>query len=220
MINRVISNLSYTKFASRHVDKVVNDDIYAARLLVTSNVIKDAIVYGFRFDKSKDNEEIPADKRKFVAALDLSCGIVTSITQLLIGFAISNRKFQANICKRLFGHLEKSSPELFSLSKKGFTAAVSLIGAGVIGERVIVPLLATPLASWVEDRYIGKNIKKDQLQINKFPAFQSVHTRNIFTPFLKSTNLNAQKFNYAAGINHHLPVPPAVHYLPEKESSL
>lgn len=174
MIGKVISSASACKFMEKHANKVLNDDIYAARLLVCSNVTKDAIVYAFRYKKSKNNEEIPQDKRKFVATLDLASGFTTCVIQLLIGFAISNRKFQDKTCEKLFGHLKNSSEELFNMTKKGFITSMSLFGSGLIGERIIVPLLATPLASYIKNKYLetGKQPKAN------FPSFQSEYLKN------------------------------------------
>ncbi len=157
IVSKVLYNLSDSKLMKKHAEKVINDDVLAARLLVGSNVLKDAIVYAFRYDKSRKNEEIPKEKRGFVAALDLASGMTTCFVQLAIGFAISNRKLQQKMCKTLFGHLESKSPEVFSIAKKGFTSALTLITSGVIGERIIVPLVATPLATMIKNKHLNKN---------------------------------------------------------------
>ena len=160
LIPKIFHTISDSKFMNKHVSKVINDDIYGARVLVCSNVLKDAIVYGFRYDKSRKNEEIPKEKRSFVAALDLASGLTTCVVQLAIGFAISNRKFQNAMCNKLFGHLKNQSNELFSITQKGFISAAALIGSGVIGERIIVPLLATPMATHLKNRYMEKQAEK------------------------------------------------------------
>ena len=186
IISKALYSLSNSKIMQKHAEKVVGDDVLAARLLVGSNVLKDAVVYGFRYDKSRKNEEIPEEKRGFVAAMDLASGITTSVVQLALGFAISNRKMQAKICNKLFGHLESKKPELFELSKKGFIAAAALIGSGVIGERMIVPLLATPIASVIKNKQEEKHSR---------PSFGADHFsktnpatpdgKEVFAPFLQ-----------------------------------
>lgn len=154
MINNVIRNISQSNLVNNHITRAVSDDVFAARALVITNVAKDAISYGFRYNKSKKNEEIPEDKRKFVAALDLASGFTTCAVQLLIGFAISNKKLQRNLCNKLFGQLKDSAPKTFDIAKKGFISACALIGSGIIGERVIVPLIATPLASYIKTKLL------------------------------------------------------------------
>ncbi len=188
IVSKALNSLSKTQFINKHVEKVVNDDIYAARLLVGSNVLKDAVVYAFRYDKSRRNEEIPKEKRGFVASLDMASGLTTSIVQLLIGFSISNRKFQKNLCNKLFGHLETKSPQLFDAAKKGFISAFALIGSGVIGERMIVPLIATPIASVIKNRHEKKQQTKEQnSQYVINPGFKSQSTpsqKDVFASFL------------------------------------
>ncbi len=186
IVSKAFYNLSNSKFMKNHAEKVINDDVLAARLLVCSNVLKDAVVYGFRFDKSRKNEEIPKDKRNFVAAMDLSSGLTTSVVQLLLGFAISNRKIQKKVCNKLFGHLQSKSNDLFDITKKGFIAATTLIGSGVIGERVIVPMAATPIASWIKNKYFEKQPSPK----NNYDKFYTMHSHilkddKVFAPFLK-----------------------------------
>lgn len=176
-ISGVFKKISESKTFNNHVKKVINDDIFAARMLVGSNVLKDAIVYSFRYNKSANNEEIPEEKREFVASMDMASGITTCVVQLALAFVITNRKMQAKACDKLFGHLKNKSKELYSISKKGFIAAAALIGSGVIGERVLVPLIATPIASHLKEKYVGKKIqakkanKNNNNSYNPYAAF-------------------------------------------------
>ncbi|OGI03798.1 MAG: hypothetical protein A2Y25_07240 [Candidatus Melainabacteria bacterium GWF2_37_15] len=163
-VSGIFKSLSKSTFMNKHVNKVISDDIYAARLLVCSNVLKDAVVYGFRYDKSRKNKEIPEEKRGFVAALDLASGVTTCVVQLALGFAISNRNMQKIVCNKLFGHLKG---EVNSIAKKGFIAAAALIGSGVIGERIIVPLFATPMASYLKEKH-SKKTPTENYYLNKY----------------------------------------------------
>lgn len=155
VVERIFRGLSNTQFMKNHAERVISDDILAARLLVGSNVLKDAVVYGFRFDKSRKNKEIPEDKREFVAAMDLASGLTTCVVQLGLGFAIANRKFQTQVVEKLFKKV--NNKEIRETAQKGFMAAAALIGSGVIGERIIVPLIATPFATHIKEKYIGED---------------------------------------------------------------
>ncbi|EKE04391.1 MAG: hypothetical protein ACD_20C00084G0011 [uncultured bacterium] len=165
MITPTLRTIANNQFLQRHINKVVSNDIYAARILVGTSVAKDAASCILRFYQSINNQEIPLEKRKFVAALDLASGFVTCGVQMVMGIAISNEKLQTKITNKLFGHLKETSPELFKRSKTGFIAALALIGSGMIGERIIVPLIATPFASWIKNKYINKN-QQESLNIN------------------------------------------------------
>lgn len=191
LAERIFRGLSNSPIM-RDTSRVLSDDTYAARLLVCSNVLKDAVVYGFRFDKSRKNKEIPADKRGFVAALDLASGITTCGVQLALGFAISSRKLQSKICKNLFGHLKGNSDELYNIAKKGFISAAALIGSGVVGERIIVPLIATPFASYIKEKYLKEdgsiNItsKENIFDLNDFKNFEE-NAKKTFLKFKKQS---------------------------------
>lgn len=72
---------------------------YAASMLVTSIVSKDAIGCFLYTTQSLNNKKIPEEKRKFVAALDLMNGIIMVGGQLVIGKLIERNftpKFVGN----------------------------------------------------------------------------------------------------------------------------
>ncbi len=62
----------------------------AALIATASNVSKDAVNCGYYTYQSLNNERIPEDKRKFVAALDLANGLMNVGIQILMAFGISD----------------------------------------------------------------------------------------------------------------------------------
>ena len=62
----------------------------AAAIATVSNVSKDAVNCAYYTMQSLHNDRIPEDQRKFVAALDLSNGILNVAIQLLMSFGIAN----------------------------------------------------------------------------------------------------------------------------------
>ena len=71
---------------------------------VTSIVLKDGLGCYFYVKQSLNNDKIPEDKRKFVAALDLANGGLMIAMQLLMFSTISNKKAQGKIFIKLFGN--------------------------------------------------------------------------------------------------------------------
>lgn len=140
---------------------------------VTSIVLKDGLGCYLYVKQSLNNDKIPEDKRKFVAALDLANGGLMIAMQLLMFFTISNKKVQEKIFNKLFGknftraadkalkaQLEKVD-KLKGMTGKEFHAAreadkkglknafgylISLAAATLVAKRIIVPFIATPLA--------------------------------------------------------------------------
>ena len=62
----------------------------AAMIATVSNVSKDAVNCAYYTIQSLNNERIPEDQRKFVAALDLANGIMNVGVQIAMAFGISD----------------------------------------------------------------------------------------------------------------------------------
>jgi hypothetical protein len=62
----------------------------AALIATVSNVSKDAVNCAYYTIQSLNNERIPEDQRKFVAALDLANGIMNVGVQILMSFGIAD----------------------------------------------------------------------------------------------------------------------------------
>ncbi len=150
---------------------------------ITSIVLKDGVGCWFYVNQSLNNKEIPDDKRKFVAALDLTNGGLMILAQILMHKTISNKIVQTKMFNKLLGSkfdrntskmihaILKNTDKYKNISQRAVTEALknykgevcdafgtltSLIAATTIGKRVIVPFIATPLASKVEER-MNKN---------------------------------------------------------------
>lgn len=142
-------------------------------LAISSIVLKDGLGCAMYVNQSLNNKDIPDDKRKFVAALDLTNGGLMILSQLATYFTISNDKVQGQIFDRFFGKKfdavakgkcedvikklpqfkdvdAKRFEEIFGKFKgdvKGFFGVfTSLVAATILAKRVIVPFIATPLA--------------------------------------------------------------------------
>src|SRR3989339_1795841 len=153
LINQAIKNLANNGTLNKHINKVLTDDSYAAKLLIVSNISKDVIGNGYDIYKTLNNDKIPKEKRLFNAATDTFINVFSWTSQVLSGFTISSPKFQEYMSRKLFGHLEKSAPALFSECKKGLTIASSLIVSTVIAKRIIIPFISIPLVSLIKRKY-------------------------------------------------------------------
>ncbi len=172
---KTIKWLSDTKWMKNKVfpNYEINDAKFMSAIGVTSIVLKDGLGCYLYVKQSLNNDKIPEDKRKFVAALDLANGGLMIVMQLLMFFTISNRKVQDKIFNKLFGKnftrsaqkaLQAKLKKLDKLNemtgkefhkareadKKGlknaFSYLTSLAAATLIAKRIIVPFIATPLA--------------------------------------------------------------------------
>ena len=155
--------------------------------VVTSIVVKDGIGCAMYVTQSLNNKKIPDEKRKFVAALDLTNGVLMIAAQIAMFFAM--RKYSGKFFNWLFKGSFNNMAQNNAISRfrmktdqLGETVYKKLVGgkkykefkdsaasvfkfcldigaATIVGKRVIVPLIATPLANKVK-KWMDKNDPK------------------------------------------------------------
>ena len=183
-------NLSESKFMNYGYDKYAsNARKFIDGVGILSIILKDGVGCYMYVTQSLHNDSIPEDKRKFVAALDLTNGGLMIAAQILMHMTISSKIVQTKMFNNLFGKQfdRNTSKMLHSILKRtktfkdvsqqevtealgtykgevcdAFASLTSLIAATTIGKRVIVPFIATPLAS-VAEKYMNKNTQKDKI---------------------------------------------------------
>jgi hypothetical protein len=166
-----------------------------ATAVVGSIIAKDGIGCAMYVTQSMNNKKIPDEKRKFVAALDLTNGLLMIVAQ--IGMFLAMRKYSGAIFNKLldksFNPIARSnsvSRMRMWMDKKGETVLKKLglekifddkvqkgaldvfkfvldtAAATIVGKRVIVPLIATPFASKVE-KWLDK---REKMKNGELPA--------------------------------------------------
>ena len=171
--------MSKSKLINKLEAKAWNCDKTSATITalgILSLVLKDGLGCYMYVNQSLHNDKIPEDKRKFVAALDLTNGGLMIALQLLAYLTISNKLVQSKTFAKLFGKhisapakkcykalvdkkcmqkgLKPASNQTFNEAfakyedgaRKAFAHFSSLIAATIIGKRILVPFIATPLA--------------------------------------------------------------------------
>lgn len=197
-----IGNTSFFKYPLKALDhlgvvnkfdsKAWNSDKTQAAITglgIASLVLKDGLGCYLYVNQSLHNKKIPEDKRKFVAALDLTNGGLMIALQLLAYATISHKLVQSKAFAKLFGKyisapakkcykaiidkkfiqkgMKPSTNKVFNESvaeyensaRKAFAHFSSLIAATIIGKRVLVPFIATPLADKAK-QMMDKNSEK------------------------------------------------------------
>ncbi len=168
-----------------------------AMATVTSIILKDGIGCAMYVTQSLHNDKIPEKKRKFVAALDLTNGVLMIGAQIAMFFAM--RKYSGPIFDKLFKKSFNATSKANTISRmrmqdaeKGkagkkiiydkayegvrkdalglFKFVADIAAATIIGKRVIVPLVATPLAKKVEKKMdLKKNGAPEEAQKTETP---------------------------------------------------
>lgn len=151
-MTNIISPITQSKFFNNHLKRVINDDAFAAKTIVVCSVMKDVFAYSVRYKTTMENKKIPEKRRPFVAAMDLASGIVTAIAQIAVGFSIASPKVQNRLWNGLFKNAQFKD---IAIAKKSFATILALVGSGLITERIIVPLLATPFAAFMEKKFFN-----------------------------------------------------------------
>ena len=172
----------------KRVDKFCANGITADKFMkalavstITSIAIKDGVGCGMYVYQSMNNKKIPEKRRKFVAALDLTNGVLMIVSQIaafyLMGklndklfhkwfgkaFDKGGKAFKAyaeqiradqkaaGIAKPLKKYILKRGYDGLKEDVFGTFKFVTELAASTIGaKRILVPFIATPLASKVE----------------------------------------------------------------------
>ncbi|HCB11071.1 MAG TPA: hypothetical protein DEO94_02785 [Cyanobacteria bacterium UBA11991] len=192
-VHGAATNLKAPKLLDKKFQK--NAEAALGLATVTSIVLKDGIGCVMYVAQSLNNKRIPDEKRKFVASLDLTNGILMILAQIGMFFAM--RKYSGPIFNKLFkksfnkiakensfsrirmlvdrgdefarklygkvapkkGTIDKDYEKVKDGAKSLFKFVADIAAATIIGKRVIVPLIATPLAKHVEN-WMDKKDKK------------------------------------------------------------
>lgn len=150
---------------------------------IASVILKDGLGCYMYVKQSLNNKDIPDDKRKFVAALDLANGGLMIAAQILMFLTISHPKIQEKMFNKFFGKyfnrvaqksyqaVIKHKEEFKNLTGKEFNVAyekfhknikdtfgffVTLMASTILAKRVIVPFISTPLADYTK-QFLGKD---------------------------------------------------------------
>lgn len=188
-MSNILTPITQSKLFNNHLKRVINDDAFAAKTIVVCSVMKDVFAYSVRYKTTMDNEKIPEKRRPFVAAMDMASGIVTAIAQIVVGFAIASPKIQNRLWNALFKGAEFKN---IGIAKKSFATILALVGSGVITERILVPLIATPLAEKMEKKFFKKT-PEGQTQ---YPLSNYLHlskNRPTLKAFINKTSTNPKQ---------------------------
>ena len=160
----------------------------AVKIATVSNLTKDGVNCIYYVTQSLNNERIPEDKRKFVAGLDLANGILNVTLQAFVGKMmeeytgiffdkkVAPKYFNQEKYKEMWKGLEnKVKFEEFvsqmernkGFAKNGLKVISALVAMQVITKRIIVPLIATPLASVFKKQFEKSEEKKKADEQNK-----------------------------------------------------
>ncbi len=176
LVKKPLQKLSETSVVKKACERGWNSDDCQKLLTglgIFSVVAKDGFGCYLYVKQSLNNKKIPEDKRKFVAALDLTNGGLMIAMQLLMYATISRpsvqKKMFSGLCGKyldraatkgyqaimkkqdgmanLSGRAFHESLEQFTGSaRKAFGHLTALVASTIIGKRVIVPFIATPMA--------------------------------------------------------------------------
>lgn len=155
---------------------------------IASICLKDTVGCVMYVYQSLHNDRIPEKRRKFVSAIDLTNGILMVGSQIGMFFLtrkISDKMFNAIFKKSFNPNMFKHLKELIRARQKEagkipdstykirrdyediknnkalsvFKVVIDLFGATIIGKRVLVPFIATPMAKVVEKTWDKHNEK-------------------------------------------------------------
>jgi len=162
-VNRIANSNFMKKAFSERAGEI------AATVALASTTTKDAVNCIYYTKQSLENKKIPEEKRKFVAAIDLSNGVLNVVSQLTLGAYIKNKAPQ--LFDMAFKNTKLKGGTL-SAAKGGFILLTTLVFAQIILKRVLTPFLATPIAHYIKE-YADKKTKGNNPDAGKVEEKQS-----------------------------------------------
>lgn len=166
-------------------EKFYKDPIkYAGYATLASLATKDAVGCYLYVTQSLNNKKIPEEKRRFVANMDLTNGILNVITQIGLTFGVKklytplfnkalNKSFNSKAIKRAITEYRKdckklgfdpirkleAQEKLDKLKKNAFSAfsaVTDIVVAAIIAKRCVVPFLSTPITQYFTNKHNEK----------------------------------------------------------------
>lgn len=180
-----IGKLTKSNTVRNICEKFKNDPIkYAGYATLASLATKDAVGCYLYVTQSLNNKKIPEDKRRFVANMDLTNGILNVATQIGLTFGLKkfykpmfnkmlNKSFNKKACKELITAYRKDAKasgdavlRKLEAEKKlqktkdtiysAFEATMNIVVATIIAKRCIVPFLSTPITQYFTNQHDKK----------------------------------------------------------------
>lgn len=184
-IAKGIGKVTKTDTVRKICENFKNDPIkYAGYATLASLATKDAVGCYLYVTQSLNNKKIPEDKRRFVANMDLTNGILNVITQIGLTFGLKKlyqpafnkmlkKSFNEEACKTLVSKIRQDAkasgnPIMRKLeaykkldrTKKdiysAFSAVLDIFVATIIAKRCIVPFLSTPITQYFTNQHEKK----------------------------------------------------------------
>ena len=171
-----------------------------AQVALWSNLTKDATNCYYYVTQSLNNKKIPEDKRKFVAGLDLSNGILNVITQFILGNAVidwSDSVFSKYIEPKFYSdaaiNKAKQKPLKYNsldtlvdaikqnkgIAKTGMKVIATVAATQILCKRVIVPLFATPMASYFRKEFEKRDKKNKGAEPQDTVSFENTAKKDV-----------------------------------------
>jgi len=179
IINKPIKYFANSNLMERACQRYrANDGSYITAFSVGALIAKDAYNCGIYVAKNERNQAIPEDKRRYISMFDIMNFLLITGVQLLTYATIAKKATQAKIFDKVLGKhfnpeklseiekkLQKKFPDMSAdeisenINKyKGSVALAfkhlfSLVTTVILAKRVLVPLIATPLAEKAEKKF-------------------------------------------------------------------
>ena len=156
-------------------------------IATVSCLTKDGTNCVYYVKQSLTNDRIPDDKRNFVAGLDLANGLLNIVTQLAFALYLNgklNKFYKSKIGENLIQTLPRKIFENYAakdsaitveaaknLANKfsktgeiGLSVLATLFATQIVCKRIIVPFLATPMATFFKNYFDKKSGKIPSVQ--------------------------------------------------------
>ena len=139
-----------------------------ALALAAGNVGKELVGTTVYTVQALTNEDLPADKRKFIGMYDLIVGLISTTFSAVFGFgavAVQDKLIQKALAKNQGPGFPK-----YASAFAGLVWLIPQLLQTIIGKRIFAPAFATPFAGKIKNNMIAKEEAKKALAAGTAPV--------------------------------------------------
>ena len=157
--------------------------------LAAGNVGKELVGTTVYTIQALTNEDLPADKRKFIGMYDLIVGLISTTFSAIFGFGAV--AVQDKLIKNALAKNKGNGYPKYAAAFAGLVWLIPNILQTIIGKRIVAPAIATPVAGNIKERMIAKAEAKKAL--NQPVSEQEQSTQEAKTVKMTPQNVDVAK---------------------------
>lgn len=170
-----------------HINKSLKENSkYPENFALAVNIGTGLVEAAWNIKKAHESKKLSDDEKKFLISYDVIEETLAIILQAGLGLFVLKKGVQDKLFKFIFKGISKKTHEETKMAKKALSLVTSITASAVLGKRVLVPLIATPLSLIVKNNSNKKTpAKKSKGKQSIQPKLDDKINEKLFMQFNK-----------------------------------